>query len=42
VTPATSFTTLSRVPSPVAEVGSKSWFRRNVIDAVKSKLGYGA
>lgn len=43
VTPATSFTTIpSRVPSPVAEVGSKSWFRRNVIDAVKSKLGYGS
>jgi hypothetical protein len=40
VTPATSFTIPSRVPSPVAEVGSKSWFRRNVIDAVKSKLGY--
>ena len=42
VTPATSFTLTSRVPSPVAEVGSKSWFRRNVIDAVKSKLGYGS
>jgi hypothetical protein len=42
VTPATSFTIPSRVPSPVAEVGSKSWFRRNVIDAVKSKLGYGS
>ena len=42
VTPATSFTLPSRVPSPVAEVGSKSWFRRNVIDAVKSKLGYGS
>jgi hypothetical protein len=41
-TPATSLTILSRVPSPVAEVGSKSWFRRNVIDAVKSKLGYGS
>ena len=41
MTPATSFTIPSRVPSPVAEVGSKSWFRRNVIDAVKSKLGYG-
>ncbi|KAF8491568.1 hypothetical protein F5888DRAFT_1807296 [Russula emetica] len=42
VTSATSFTIPSRVPSPVAEVGSKSWFRRNVIDAVKSKLGYGS
>ncbi len=42
VTPATSFTIPSRVPSPVAEVGSKSWFRRNVIDIVKSKLGYGS
>ena len=42
VTPATSFSIPSRVPSPVAEVGSKSWFRRNVIDAVKSKLGYGS
>ena len=42
VTPATSFTIPSRVPSPVAEIGSKSWFRRNVIDAVKSKLGYGS
>jgi len=30
------------VSRPVAEVGSKSWFRRNVIDAVKSKLGYGS
>jgi hypothetical protein len=28
------------VPSPVADVGSKSWFRRNVIDPFKSKLGY--
>ncbi len=42
VTPATSFTIPSRVPSPVAEVGSKSWFRRNVIDPFKSKLGYGS
>jgi hypothetical protein len=42
MTPATSFTIPSRVPSPVAEVGSKSWFRRNVIDPVKSKLGYGS
>lgn len=43
VTPATSFTIPSRVPSPVTEVGSKpSWFRRNVIDPVKSKLGYGS
>ena len=43
VTPATSFTIPSRVPSPVTEVGSKpSWFRRNVIEPVKSKLGYGS
>ena len=43
VTPATSFSILSRVPSPVTEAGSKSsWFRRLVIDPVKSKLGYGS
>jgi hypothetical protein len=39
-TPATSFSIPSRAPSPAAEVGHKSWFRRNVIEPVKSKLGY--
>ena len=39
-TPATSFTIPSRAPSPATEVGHKSWFRRNVIEPVKSKLGY--
>ena len=43
VTPATSFSIPSRVPSPVTDVGPKSsWFRRLVIDPVKSKLGYGS
>ncbi|KAH9975205.1 hypothetical protein BJV74DRAFT_181010 [Russula compacta] len=41
-TPATSFTIPSRGPSPAIEPMHKSWFRRNVIDPVKSKLGYGS
>jgi len=41
-TPATSFTIPSRAPSPAIEVAHKSWFRRNVLDPVKSKLGYGS
>ena len=41
-TPATSFSIPSRAPSPATEVAHKSWFRRNVVDPVKSKLGYGS
>ena len=41
-TPATSFTMSSRAPSPAIEVANKSWFRRNVLEPVKSKLGYGS
>ena len=41
-TPATSFSIPSRAPSPATEVVHKSWFRRNVVDPVKSKLGYGS
>ena len=41
-TPATSFTIPSRGPSPAMEPMHKSWFRRNVIEPVKSKLGYGS
>jgi hypothetical protein len=38
-TPATSFAIPSRATSPATEVAHKSWFRRLVIDPVKSKLG---
>jgi hypothetical protein len=41
-TPATSFSIPSRAPSPATEVVHKSWFRRNVLEPVKSKLGYGS
>lgn len=41
-TPATSFTMPSRAPSPAIDVAHRSWFRRNVLDPVKSKLGYGS
>jgi hypothetical protein len=42
ITPATSFTIPSRVPSPATDAVHKSWFRRNVVDPFKSKLGYGS
>jgi hypothetical protein len=41
-TPATSFSIPSRAPSPASEGAHKSWFRRIVLDPVKSKLGYGS
>jgi hypothetical protein len=41
VTPATSFSLLpSRGPSPSLKAAHRSWFRRNVIDPVKTTLGY--
>jgi len=41
-TPATSFSMPSRAPSPAIDVAHRSWFRRVVLDPVKSKLGYGS
>ncbi|KAI0291655.1 hypothetical protein B0F90DRAFT_1823678 [Multifurca ochricompacta] len=42
VTPATSFYIPSRDSSPAPKPVRRSWFRRVLIDPVKSKLGYGS